>query len=113
MFLKSDQIKVVGEFKRFFQTARETKDAIETARKALPENLRHTLNWVQNRVASGFKNEGLEDLVNKIKKSDNEDINRQKSYITRRFTYVIENPFLARKLAGSCLKVVEEKINEL
>lgn len=48
MFLKNYQIKVVGELKRFFQTARETKDAIETARKALPENLRHTLNWVQS-----------------------------------------------------------------
>jgi type III restriction enzyme len=48
VFLKNYQIKVVGELKRFFQTARETKDAIETARKALPENLRHTLNWVQS-----------------------------------------------------------------
>jgi len=50
MFLKNYQIKVVGELKRFFQTARETKDAIETACKALPENLRQTLNlnWVQN-----------------------------------------------------------------
>lgn len=48
MFLKNYQIKVVGELKRFFQTSRETRDAIETARKALPENLRHTLNWVQS-----------------------------------------------------------------
>lgn len=48
MFLKNYQIKVVSELKRFFRTARETKDAIETARKALPENLRHTLNWVQS-----------------------------------------------------------------
>lgn len=48
MFLKKYQIKVVGELKRFFQTARETKDAIETAKKALPDNLRHTLNWVQS-----------------------------------------------------------------
>ncbi|HBR22210.1 MAG TPA: hypothetical protein DD713_06540 [Nitrospiraceae bacterium] len=48
MFLKNYQIKVVGELKRFFETARETKDAIETARKALPENIRHTLNWVQS-----------------------------------------------------------------
>ncbi|KKO17880.1 MAG: hypothetical protein BROFUL_03428 [Candidatus Brocadia fulgida] len=43
MFLKNYQIKVVSELKRFFQTTRETKDAIETARKALPGNLRHTL----------------------------------------------------------------------
>lgn len=48
MFLKKYQIKVVGELKRFFQTARETKDAIETAKKALPESMRHTLNWVQS-----------------------------------------------------------------
>jgi type III restriction enzyme len=48
MFLKNYQIKVVSELKRFFQTARETKDAIESARKALPANLQHTLNWVQS-----------------------------------------------------------------
>ncbi len=48
MFLKNYQIKVVGELKRFFQTARETSDAIETARKALPENLKYSLNWVQS-----------------------------------------------------------------
>lgn len=49
MFLKNYQIKVVGELKRFFQTTRETKDAIETARKALPENLRHTLSLRKER----------------------------------------------------------------
>lgn len=50
MFLKNYQIKVVSELKRFFQTAREIRDAVETAGKALPENLRNTLNlnWVQN-----------------------------------------------------------------
>ena len=48
MFLKNYQIKVVSELKKFFQTARETRDAIETVRKSLPENLRHTLNWVQS-----------------------------------------------------------------
>jgi type III restriction enzyme len=47
MFLKNYQIKVIGELKRFFQTARETKGAIEVAKKALPENMRHTMNWVQ------------------------------------------------------------------
>ena len=52
MFLKEYQIKVVGELKRFFQTAREKKDAIETARKALPENMRRTLNWVQSTFAN-------------------------------------------------------------
>ena len=55
MFLKNYQIKVVGELKRFFQTSRETKDAIDTARKALPENLRHTLNWVQSAFDSLHK----------------------------------------------------------
>lgn len=55
MFLKDYQIKVVGELKRFFQSARETRDAIEAARKALPENLRHTLNWVQSTFANLHK----------------------------------------------------------
>lgn len=55
MFLKNYQIKVVGELKRFLQTARETKDAIETARKALPENLWHTLNWVQSTFSNLHK----------------------------------------------------------
>lgn len=48
MFLKNYQIKVVSELKRFLHAARETRDAIETARKSLPKNLRHTLNWVQS-----------------------------------------------------------------
>lgn len=48
MFLKKYQIKVVGELKRFFQTARETKDAIEAAQKSLPANIKRTLNWVQS-----------------------------------------------------------------
>ncbi len=47
MFLKNYQIKVVGELKRFFQTARETSDAIETVKKSLSENMRYSLNWVQ------------------------------------------------------------------
>jgi type III restriction enzyme len=46
MFLKNYQIKVVGELKRFFQTARETRDAIETAKKALGKDA-HYLDWVQ------------------------------------------------------------------
>lgn len=48
MFLKDYQIKVVSELKRFFQTARETKDAIEAVQKTLPPNIRHSLNWVQS-----------------------------------------------------------------
>lgn len=47
MFLKKYQQKVVSELKSFYSKARETKDAFETARKSLPENMRHTLNWVQ------------------------------------------------------------------
>ncbi len=47
MFLKNYQQKVVSELKSFYSKARETKDAFETARKSLPENMRHTLNWVQ------------------------------------------------------------------
>ena len=55
MFLKNYQIKVIGELKRFFQTAQETREAIETARKALPENMRHSLNWVQTAFANLHK----------------------------------------------------------
>ena len=55
MFLKNYQIKVVSELKRFFQTARETREAIGTARKALPENMRHSLNWVQTAFANLHK----------------------------------------------------------
>lgn len=47
MFLKNYQIKVVSELKFFYSKARETKDAFDTARKALPAEMRHTLNWVQ------------------------------------------------------------------
>lgn len=45
-FLKNYQQRVVGELKTFFETASTTKEAIEAARKALPENLRGALNWV-------------------------------------------------------------------
>ncbi|MCK6382698.1 MAG: DEAD/DEAH box helicase family protein, partial [Leptospiraceae bacterium] len=47
MFLKKYQIKVVSELKAFYSKARETKDAFDTAKKALPPEMRHTLNWVQ------------------------------------------------------------------
>jgi type III restriction enzyme len=47
MFLKDYQKKVVNTLMQFCQTARETKTSFETARKALPENMRHTLNWVE------------------------------------------------------------------
>ena len=47
MFLKNYQIKVVSELKRFYGKARTTKDACDTARKALPIEMRHTLNWVE------------------------------------------------------------------
>lgn len=47
MFLKKYQIKVVSELKTFYSKARETKDAFDTAKKALPPEMRHTLNWVQ------------------------------------------------------------------
>ncbi len=47
MFLKKYQIKVVSELKAFYSKARETKDAFDTAKKALPAEMRHTLNWVQ------------------------------------------------------------------
>jgi hypothetical protein len=43
MFLKKYQQKVVTESKSFYSKARETKDAFDTARKSLPENMRHTL----------------------------------------------------------------------
>ena len=47
MFLKNYQIKVVNTFKQFYQSARETKTSFDTARKVLPENMRHTLNLVE------------------------------------------------------------------
>lgn len=54
MFLKNYQIKAVKAFKQFFKTARETKDSFDTAKKALPKNMRHTLNWVE----TAFQNTG-------------------------------------------------------
>jgi type III restriction enzyme len=54
MFLKNYQIKVVNTLKQFYQTSRETKTSFDTARKSLPENMRHTLNWVE----PVFKNAG-------------------------------------------------------
>jgi type III restriction enzyme len=47
MFLKNYQIKVVTALKQFYQAARETKNGFTAARQAMPENLRHTLNWVE------------------------------------------------------------------
>ena len=47
MFLKNYQIKVVNTLKQFYQSARETKTGFDAARNALPENMRHTLNWVE------------------------------------------------------------------
>ncbi|OIP41982.1 hypothetical protein AUJ95_02315 [Candidatus Desantisbacteria bacterium CG2_30_40_21] len=47
MFLKDYQVKVVSELKSFYGKARETKDAFDTAKKALPIEMRHVLNWVQ------------------------------------------------------------------
>ncbi|RPI77231.1 MAG: restriction endonuclease subunit R [Desulfobacteraceae bacterium] len=47
MFLKNYQVKVVSELKAFYGKARETKDAFDNARKTLPSEMRHTLNWVQ------------------------------------------------------------------
>jgi type III restriction enzyme len=56
MYLKNYQIKVVDALKQFLQTARETKTSFDVAKKALPENMRHTLNWVQ----TTFQNTNLE-----------------------------------------------------
>src|SRR5690554_4174542 len=47
MYLKKYQIKVVNAVRQFMQNARETKSSFDIAKKALPENMRHTLNWVQ------------------------------------------------------------------
>jgi type III restriction enzyme len=47
MYLKKYQIKVVCALKQFLQTARNTKTSFDIAKQALPENMRHTLNWVQ------------------------------------------------------------------
>lgn len=56
MYLKKYQIKVVNALKQFMQTARDTKTSFDIAKQALPENMRHTLNWVQ----TAFQTSGLE-----------------------------------------------------
>ena len=66
MFLKNYQIKVVNTLKQFYQTARETKTSFDLARKALPENMRHTLNWVEpvfNAVGKPYKDKCNTGLV--------------------------------------------------
>jgi type III restriction enzyme len=55
MYLKNYQIKVVSALKQFLQTARDTKTSFDIAKQALPENMRHTLNWVQ----TAFQSSGL------------------------------------------------------
>ena len=55
MYLKKYQIKVVDALKQFLQTARDTKTSFDIAKQALPENMRHTLNWVQ----ATFQTSGL------------------------------------------------------
>jgi type III restriction enzyme len=47
MFLKNYQIKVINALKQFYTTAAETRQGFAAARKTLPENMRHTLNWVE------------------------------------------------------------------
>ncbi len=56
MYLKKYQIKVVDALKQFMQVAHDTKTSFDIAQKALPENMRHTLNWVQ----TTFQNTNLE-----------------------------------------------------
>jgi type III restriction enzyme len=56
MYLKKYQIKVVNALKQFLQTARDTKTSFDIAKQALPENMRHTLNWVH----TAFQTSGLE-----------------------------------------------------
>ncbi len=55
MFLKKYQVKVVSELKAFYGKSRETKDAFDTARKALPVEIRHTLNWVDTTFQTAAK----------------------------------------------------------
>lgn len=56
MFLKNYQIKVLKTLRRFYQTSRQTKDSFVSARKALPEDLRRSLNWIE----PAFNNAGKE-----------------------------------------------------
>ena len=46
MYLKNYQIKVVKALKAFYSKAHVTRTEIEKAAIALPEHLRHSLNWV-------------------------------------------------------------------
>lgn len=48
MYLKKYQIRVVNELKQFLQTAKQQKVAFDAAAKALPENMRGNLNYVQS-----------------------------------------------------------------
>ena len=72
MFLKKYQIKVVNALKQFYQAARETKTGFSAARKALPENLRYTLNWVEpvfTKIQKEYKDKcsnGLKDWYPRI-----------------------------------------------
>lgn len=66
MFLKRYQIKVVSALKQFYQTARETKTGFSAARQVLPEDLRHTLNWVDP-VFSKIQKEYKDKCVNGLK----------------------------------------------
>lgn len=63
MFLKNYQIKVVNTLQQFFQTAWETKRGFEQARKALPDNLRGSLNWVEP-VFENIRKEYADKTVN-------------------------------------------------
>ena len=56
MYLKRYQIKVVNAIKQFLQTARDTKASFDIAKQVLPENMRHTLNWIQ----TTFQTSGLD-----------------------------------------------------
>ena len=47
MYLKKYHIKVVNALNQFLQTARDTKTSFDIAKQVLPENMRHTMNWVQ------------------------------------------------------------------
>ena len=55
MFLKKYQVKVVSELKAFYGKSRETKDSFDTARKTLPAEMRHTLNWVDTTFQAATK----------------------------------------------------------
>ena len=117
MFLKNYQQKVVNKLKFFYSKARKTKDAFNTASKSLPENMRHTLNWVQTTFQNTDKEykdrctNGLGEyyprIVMKVPTGGGktllavESIREYQNIFTRKRKYSIKTPFVGSLSSSS------------